>query len=47
MVSPETAVAAALTGEITDPILLGEMPEIVMPKAFKIDDSAIIAPASK
>ncbi|MBQ9806234.1 MAG: aconitate hydratase [Clostridia bacterium] len=45
LVSPETAVAAALTGEITDPILLGEMPEIVMPKAFKIDDSAIIAPA--
>ena len=45
LVSPETAVAAALTGEITDPILLGEMPEIVMPAAFKIDDSAIIAPA--
>ena len=45
LVSPETAVAAALTGEITDPILLGEMPKIVMPEAFKIDDSAIIAPA--
>ena len=45
LVSPETAVAAALTGEITDPILLGEMPEIVMPDAFKIDDSAIFAPA--
>jgi len=45
LVSPETAVAAALTGEITDPILLGEMPEIVMPEAFKVDDSAIIAPA--
>ena len=46
LVSPETAVAAALTGEITDPILLGEMPEIVMPEQFRIDDSAIIAPAS-
>ncbi len=46
LVSPETAVAAALTGEITDPILLGEMPEIKMPEAFKIDDSAVIAPAS-
>ena len=46
LVSPETAVAAALTGEITDPILLGEMPEIKMPDAFRIDDSAIIAPAS-
>ena len=46
LVSPETAVAAALTGEITDPILLGEMPEIKMPDAFRIDDSAIIEPAS-
>ena len=46
LVSPETAVAAALTGEITDPILLGEMPEIRMPDAFKVDDSAIIEPAS-
>ncbi len=46
LVSPETAVAAALTGEITDPMLLGEMPEVVMPDTFKIDDSAIIAPAT-
>ena len=45
LVSPETAVAAALTGEITDPILLGEMPTIKMPDAFRIDDSAIISPA--
>lgn len=46
LVSPETAVAAALTGEITDPMLLGKMPEVTMPKAFKIDDSAVIPPAS-
>ncbi len=46
LVSPETAVAAALTGEITDPMLLGKAPEIVMPEAFKIDDSAVITPAS-
>ncbi len=46
LVSPETAVAAALTGEITDPMLLGEMPEIVMPKEFRIDDSAVLTPAS-
>ncbi len=45
LVSPETAVAAALTGEITDPMLLGEMPKVIMPETFKIDDSAIIAPA--
>ena len=46
LVSPETAVAAALTGEITDPMLLGDMPEITMPEMFKTDDSAILPPAS-
>lgn len=45
LVSPETAVAAALTGEITDPMLLGEMPKVTMPESFKIDDSAVIPPA--
>ena len=45
LVSPETAVAAALTGEITDPMLLGDMPKVVMPEEFKIDDSAILPPA--
>ncbi|MBQ8894841.1 MAG: aconitate hydratase [Clostridia bacterium] len=46
LVSPETAVAAALTGEITDPTLLGAAPKVEMPAQFKIDDSAIIPPAS-
>jgi len=46
LVSPETAVAAAVFGEIRDPQELGTMPSIIMPDTFKIDDSAIIQPAS-
>ncbi len=34
-----------MTGEITDPRLLGTMPKIEMPGSFRIDDSAIIPPA--
>lgn len=45
LVSPETAVAAAIFGEITDPAKLGELPPIHMPEAFRIDDSAILQPA--
>ncbi|MBE5743535.1 MAG: aconitate hydratase [Clostridiales bacterium] len=47
LVSPETAVAAAIFGEITDPRLLGKAPSIKMPKKFKIDDSAVVSPASE
>ena len=47
LISPETAVAAALTGEITDPRLISSGVTVEMPKAFSIDDSAVIPPASE
>ncbi len=46
LVSPETAVASALAGVITDPRGLGVMPEVSMPASFAVNDSAVIPPAS-
>lgn len=46
LVSPETAVAAALTGVITDPTTLGDAPAVTMPEQFRVDDSAVLAPAA-
>ena len=44
LVSPETAVASALTGYITDPTTLAQPLEITMPEHFLVNDSAVLAP---
>ena len=46
LVSPETAVASALTGHITDPTTMEPIAPVVLPEKFHIDDSAVLAPAA-
>ena len=46
LVSPETAVASAISGVFTDPTTLGAAPDVTVPELFTVNDNMIDMPAS-